>query len=309
MGGTIRCGIVVLARSDPRLLELTLRSLEGLARHPDLVAVVVPPGRNHVFTDLASFAPSVPIRTIQGWNDWSALEQGLGSIATDIDIVMFAPEGIILDSDYLDILTEKASRWDDLVGEIDVVNRAIKLSVDAPVPALPDLRRADEWFLLPTLRRWWRARVVMPSILWVRVAACGSIKFVQLPEICDFIVCALFLDRLRCRGRTALLFSGRAHHLRLMPERRTGFEVGYALFSRLNQVAAYDDLRRLVPRRDSYLNERTERTRLLGEQALQFVLSPRNKRHVTNFLRGMWAARRNTKLQEQKLRREIRNLG
>jgi hypothetical protein len=304
-----RCGVVVLARSDPRLLHATLRSIEHLARSPDRLSVVLPPGREHVFSDAVKPGAAVPIQTVTGRLDRSALEQGLVSLAAEVDIALLVPEGVVLDPDYLDRLADKAVRWDDLVGEIDVVGRAVKLPVDAPLPALEELRGRTEWAVLPTLRKLLRARSAMASMLWVRVAACGNIRFVQLPEFCDFIAFALYLDRLRYRGRTALIFSRQASHLRLLPERRTGYDVGYALFSRLRQIAAYDDQRNLAPGRDSYLRERVEMMRLLGEQALQLVVSPRSKRHVATFLQGMWAARHAAKIQQQKLRREIRELG
>ena len=64
-----------------------------------------------------------------------------------------------------------------------------------------------------------------------------------------------------------------------------------------------------APRHRSYLDERIEMARLLAEQALQLLLSPLNKRHVSTFLQGMWAARRHAKIQERKMRREIRELG
>lgn len=309
IGRTLRCGLVVLARSDPRLLQVTLRSVDQLTRPPDRVTVVVPAGRDHVFANPANASAHVPVRTVRCRADRPALEQGVGSIAAEVDIILFVPEGVILDADYLDVLADKAGRWDDLVGEIDVVGGAIKLPVGAPVPDIADLRRSTEWTTRPILRRFLRARSAMASMLWFRVAACGSIPFVQLPEFCDFIAFALFLDRLRSRGRTNLLFGRHARQIRLMPERRNGFDAGYALFSKLGHIAAYDDRRNLGAGHESYLRERLEMSRLLGEQALQFVMSPRSKRHVATFLQGMWAARRAAKIQQQKIRREIRELG
>ncbi len=303
-----RCGIVVLARSDRRLLQVTLRALGELTRVPDRVAVVIPPGREHVFAEPAPVA-AIPVLTIRGRIDRSALEQGFAAIAAEVDVVLLVPEGVILAPDYLDVLADKAARWDDLVGEIDVVADAIKLPVDAVLPGLADLRRSSEAAVLPFLRRHLRARTAMASMLWVRVAAAGGVKFIRLPEFCDYIAFALFLDRLRRRGRTRLSFTGRARHIRLMPERRTGFDVGYALFSRLRDVAAYDEQRNLAPVHASYLDERLEMVRLLGEQALQLVVSPRSKRHVATFLQGLWAARRAARERQQKLRREIRDLG
>jgi hypothetical protein len=306
----LRCGLVVLTRADPRLLAATLDSIDQLARAPDRISVLVPAGREHVFADvIANASQAVPVRMVKSRADGSALDQGFGSIAAEVDIVLFVPEGVILEAGYLDSLVDKAGRWDDLVGEIDVAARAIKRPVDAPVPALEVLRRQAEWAYLPILRQWLRARSAMACLMWVRVAACGNIKFVQLPEFCDFIALALFLDRLRSRGRTALLFSGQARHVRLLPERRTGFDVGYALFSHLGHVADYDDQRDVAPGHPSYLNQRLEMARLLSEQALQCIVSPRSKRHVTTFLRGMWAARRDARIQSRRIRREIRELG
>lgn len=305
-----RCGLVVLSRSDPRLLRATLQSIDRLTPAPDLVAVVVPAGRDHVFSDvIARSTPVASVRTVRSRADRSALDQGFGAIAAEVDVVLFVPEGVVLDPDYLAILAGKVGRWDDLIGEINVVSGAIKLAVDAQIPDADDLRRRTEWAGLGILRQWLRARSAMASLLWVRVAACGGVKFVHLPEFCDFIALALFLDRLRCRGRTALGFAAHARHIRLLPERRNGFDVGYALFNRLGNVAAYDDRRTVSPGHPSYLSERLEMARLLGEQALQLAVSPRSKRHVATFLQGMWAARRDAKLQDRKIRREIRELG
>jgi hypothetical protein len=305
----LRYGLVILAKADPRLLRATLRSVGELTRPPDRLSVVMPAGRHHVFADAVSAAAPAPVQTVSCRIDRSALEQGFGSLAAEVDIVLFVPEGVILASDYLDVLADKAARWDDLVGEIDMVSDAVKCPVGAALPDLAALRRSTEWAALPVLRRFLRARSAMAVILWLRVAACGGIKFVQLPEFCDFIACALFLDWLRWRGRTGLLFTRRARHIRLMPERRTGFDVGYVLFSKLGHIAAFDERRNLAAGRESYLREDLEMARLLGEQALQLVMSPRSKRHVATFLQGMWAARRAARMQQQKSRREIRELG
>ena len=283
-------------------------SIGQLTRPADQISVVVPADREYVFSEMiASAARTLPIRTVRCRVD-AALDQGFVATAGEVDVVLFVPEGVILDPDYLAILSDKVRSWDDLVGEIDIVHRAIKLPIDAPIPSLEDLRRRIESGAVASLRKLLRARSAMASLLWVRVAACGNIQFVHMPTFCGFIGFALFLDRLRCRGRTAMLFTDHARHIRLLPERRMGFDVGYALFSRLLHIASYDDQHASSPRRPSYLVERLEMARLLGEQALQLVVSPRSKRYVVAFLQGMWAARRDSRVQDRRLRREIREL-
>ncbi len=49
---------------------------------------------------------------------------GFRAVASDADIVMFVPEGVVLAPGYLAAVRATAERWQDVVGEIDVVHAA-----------------------------------------------------------------------------------------------------------------------------------------------------------------------------------------
>jgi hypothetical protein len=298
-----RIGMVVLARSDPQLVGATLQSVAHLRDRPEVVSVLVPRPRAHLFEGLAEPSEGISLVRNDGPED-SALAFGFNAMAPQVDIVLLVPEGIVFEPGYLGRVRDTALRWQDVVGRIDLVTRIDKMTIDAATGARTGRR---DWPWLPRLRRWLRARSMLACVFWVRVAACGNIKFRALPEFCDFLAFALFLDALRPRGRTAALFPDDVRQLRFVPERRTGFDIGYALYSKLGQLAQPDDATTPSVRR-SYLRPRLELWRLIGEQGLQVVVSPHSKRHVLTFIKGMLAARRAMKATRQAVRRDIRDL-
>jgi hypothetical protein len=295
--------MVVLARSDPQVVSATLRSLERLRDRPERVGILVARAREHLFAHLAEQGAGL-IR--HDGPDDSALAAGFNSMAPHVDIVVLVPEGVVFNPDYFERVRDKATRWQDVVGQIDLVTRIDKMTID---PASGARTGGRDWPWLPPLRRLLRARSMLACVFWARVAACSNIKFRPLPEFCDFIAFALFLDALRTRGRTAVAFPDTLRHLKFVPERRTGFDTGYALYSKLAQFQQSAEPPPPAARaRGSYLEPRSELRRLIGEQGLQVVVSPHSKRYVLTFIKGMLAARRAMKATRQAVRRDIRDL-
>lgn len=298
---TPRIGVVVLARLDPQLVGATLQSLDQSHDRPDLVRVLVPRAREYLFAGPGAHADGLLVN--DGPED-AALGVAFYAVAPQSDIVILVPEGVIFEPDYVARVRDTAARWQDVVGRIDLATRIDKMTID-PATGARTGRREGPW--LPLLRRWLRARTMLAAVLWVRVAACGSVKFRALPESCDFLAYALFLDALRPRGRTAVAFPDDLRQLRFVPERRTGYDLGYTLYSKLAQLAQPTEPAVRTPG-PSYLRPRRELSRLVGEQGLQVVVFPNSKRHVLTFIKGMLAARRAAKAVRQAVRRDIRDL-
>ncbi len=302
----LKVGIVISARTDSRLLRATLQSIEQLADSPELVIVVHPQGRDHLLDrhGIANSQLSVRILPAKGPMDsWLAL--GFNAVVPTMDIAVFASEGVVFGRDFVQRVRCRYADWEDLVGMIEVVSDVIKVQPSSDFAALGVQSRAGDGQLHAFLRRRLRARSMMPSILTLRAAACGQLKFVTFSAFCDWFSHALFLDRLRRRGRTVVANAANVHQLRFPVERRSGFEFGYELYNRLSRIKDYvDDLPRT-----SYLNPNAEKLRLFGEQGLQYLLAPRAKHHIATFIQGMWAARRDLRIQARQIRAEIRELG
>ena len=123
----LRYGIVALARSDRRLMEATLQSIARLSDNPDAVVLAIPKLRAHLFADAAT-NPSFPrpLRVVTTENaDALPVADGFRALAPKVGIIAFVPEGVVLAPDYLTGLRETAERWQDMVGEIDVIRRVV----------------------------------------------------------------------------------------------------------------------------------------------------------------------------------------
>ncbi len=303
-----RYALVVLARTDPRLMRASLAALGRLDAPPDLVTVVVPGGRGHLFADLPARAGAVEVETlVTDAHDDSALAAGFNAVATRCDVAVLMPEGVVLDPDYFARLRNQVEHWEDRVGGLDLVHRAVTLpadSLEADVAAAP-----AEALWRTMLRGWLRARSLLPGILWLRVGACGNIRFPPLPDYCDVISCASFLDRLRLRGRTAMHLTENARHIRFGRERRSGFEVGHGVYERLGQLAGADASGLPATAVGAgYLDPRLEKARLLADQVL-LLLSPQTRHYAQTLLAGALAARRESRAVRATVQRDLRELG
>lgn len=301
----LKVGIVISARSDSRLLCATLQSIERLADSPGLVIVVLPQGPEHLLDrrELANSRLPLRILAANGLAD-SWLTVGFRALAPVVDIAIFAREGIVFERDFVQRARRRYADWEDLVGMIEIITDVIKVGPRSGFAGLADESRSRDGLFHQFLRRWLRARSLMPAVLTLRTLACGQLKFVTFSAFCDWMSYALFLDRLRPRGRTVVAVAENAQELRFYAERRSGFEFGYELYNRLSRIRDYVDE---LPR-TSYLNPNIEKMRLFAEQALQYLLSPRAKRHIVTVMKGMLAARRDIRMQARRIRAEIRDL-
>src|SRR5262249_34091956 len=150
-----------------------------------------------------------------------------------MDIAIFVREGTLLQPDFVRRAQRNYAVWEDLVGKLEVVANVVKVSVDSGSAVKSDTR---DGLLHSLVRRWLRARSLMPSVLSLRIAACGNLKFVTFSAFCDWMSFALFLDTLRPRGRTVVAIAEGVQELRLGAERRSGFDLGYELYNRLSRV-------------------------------------------------------------------------
>ncbi len=307
--GGSRYGIVVLARSDKRLLDATLESIARLRQGPDAIMVVVHAMREHLFAGTASHpAIAHPIRVVSaGGFDALPLSDGFRAIAPEADIALFVPEGVVLDPGYLAAVRSTAERWQDVVGELDLIFGAVDAEHLAE-RAAAGIGRPPEPAWSP--RRLLRARTLCANTLWVRVEACGNLKSATLPQFSEYLAFASLLDQLRRRGRTRIVASNAALQVRLGSERRSGFEAGRELYGALSRIGELRDRSDVAfAQTQSYLEPRAEKIRLFGEQLLRYVRSPETRAHVGSFIKGMWAARREATASRDRIRDDIRKLG
>jgi hypothetical protein len=307
--GSLRYGIAALARSDRRLMEATLQSIARLSGNPDAVVLVMPKVRAHLFADAAS-NPSFPrsLRVVTTENaDALPLSDGFRALASKVDIIVFVPEGVALDPDYLVGLRESVGRWQDMVGEIDVIRRI----VGDESPARNSSDRAERQ-IRPAHDplRWLRAKTLCANLMWVRVEACGNLKFMAFPQSCEYLAFSSLLDQLRPRGRTRVVTSNAAVAVRSGPERRSGYDAGRELYGALSRIGEWRDRSDAAfEGRSSYLEPRSEKFRLFGEQIMRYLASPATRSRVGSFIRGMWAARREAATSRHRIHDDIRNLG
>jgi hypothetical protein len=300
-------GFVVSARSNPRLLGATLRSIELLTGRPDLVLVVAPKGREHLIDRKRLDESPLRMRFLSSDGPEDAwLTTGLRFAAPLVDLLIFVSEGTVFEPEYLSETQRQFSTWEDFVGSIEFVSSAIKLDAGADVQDYAGIMQRREGRLHSLLRCSLRAYSLMPCVLAVRTEACNKLKFVNFSAFCDWMSYALFLDGLRRRGRTAVGFGRLLAEMRFEAERRSGFDFGYTIYNRISRINDY--VAPTASRRASYLHPRREKAKMLGEQALQYLLSPGRKRYIATILQGMLAARRDLKASIRGVQRDIRAL-
>jgi hypothetical protein len=300
-----RCGIAVLARSDRRMMEATLASIARLADGPEAVVLAAPKLRAHLFDDAPS-DPSRPIRVVTADNaDALPLADGFRALAPKVDVIVFVPEGVALGTSYLASIHEAAQRWPDLVGEIGVIRHVVEDERIDPT-VFDDTERQNPLHPL----RWLRPRTLFANLLWVRVEACGNLKFMAFPQSAEYLAFSSLLDQLRPRGRTRVVSCATAVQVRAGPERRSGYEAGRELYGALSLIGEWRDRSDAAfAARSSYLDPRTEKIRLFAEQIMRYLALPAARGHIGSFIKGMWAARREAAASRHRIRDDIRNLG
>jgi hypothetical protein len=146
--------------------------------------------------------------------------------------------------------------------------------------------------------------------MWVRVEACGNLKFMAFPQSAEYLAFSSLLDQLRSRGRTRVTACNTAVQVRPGSERRSGYEAGRELYGALSRIGEWRDRSDAAfAGRSSYLDPRTEKIRLFGEQIMRYLARPAAHAHIGSFIRGMWAARREAATSRHRIRDDIRNLG
>jgi hypothetical protein len=306
--GPLRYGIVALARSDRRLMEASLQSIAGLAAPPDAIVLAAPKLRAHQFAEVASeTALPRPVRLVTSEAaDALAVADGFRALAPKVDIVVFVPESVILDQNYLAGIRTIAERWQDMVGEIDLIDGAASQERTAR-----EFSGGEKRQLRPALGRLQglRARTLRSAVLWVRVEACGNLRFEAFPQDAEFLAFSALLDQLRRRGRTRIVASGAAVRLRPPLERRSGYDAGREIYDALGRIAERRERSDAAfEQRASYLDPRAEKRRLFVEQVLRLFASSATRSNVSTFLRGMWAARREAVATRNRVRDDIRSL-
>jgi hypothetical protein len=212
----------------------------------------------------------------------------------------------VLDPDYLISIRETTARWQDMVGELDVIHRMVddaRLTQHFSETAKRETRQGA------TLLRSLRARTLCANVLWVRVEACGNLKFTAFPQSAEYLAFSSLLDQLRPRGRTRVMTSDAAVQLRSGPERRSGFEAGrelYGALSLIGQWRARSDV--AFENRASYLAPRAEMIRLFGGQIAGFFGASATRAHIGSFIKGMWAARREANMSRHRIHQDVRKL-
>jgi hypothetical protein len=305
MQSALRYGIVAMARADRRLAEATLQSLARLSDAPDAMAFIVPAVRKHQFADVASGPGAVPLRVVTSESDDALpLSDGFRAMAQTADVILFVPEGVVLAPDYLTRIRKSAERWQDMVGAIDVVDGV----VDHEGFTGSFAESAPAWSASAWLRSW-RPKTLAAHVLWVRVEACGGIKFMPFPQSCEYLAFSFLLDQLHNRGRIRVASSGAAVRVRAAPERRSGFTAGRELYGALSRIGEWRSSSDMgFADRARYLDPRSEKIALFGEQMLRYARSAATRAHVGSFIRGMWAARREATASRDRIRDDIRSL-
>jgi hypothetical protein len=286
---------------------MTLQSIERFPIFPSSVVVVIPRGREHLLEHDKVTGSRLPIRVVSSEpSEDSWITTGFRVLAPAVDVLIFAAEGTIFENVYLDRVRSRFADWEDLVGLVEIVSELIEVGSAAelmnsdPAPARRDAG------LHAFMRRWLRARSLMPTVLSLRAAASRGLNFAAGSQFFDWIAQALILDQLRARGRTAVEFGKDVRGWRFSVERRSGFEFGYAVYDRLARIhECTSNFRSPGP---THLNPRIEKARLFSEQIVQYALSTSTKRHGITIVNGMLAARRDLKARAHRMRREIRDL-
>jgi len=147
------------------------------------------------------------------------------------------------------------------------------------------------------------------AVLWLRVEACGNLKFGTFPQSAEFLAFSSLLDQLSRRGRTRIVASGAAARMRPELERRSGYEAGREIYDALDRIAqGRERSDAAFEERSTCLDPQAEKLRVFGEQIVRYFASAATRANVGSFLRGMRAARRDAVMTRHRLRNDIRSL-
>ncbi|RAI40299.1 hypothetical protein [Rhodoplanes roseus] len=301
-------GLIVIGRGDPRLARATIAASRTWRHPPARVVLAVPKGREHVFANVAP--PGQTVSTVAAAEP-EMLAAAVASLAGEVDLVLATPEGVVLDPAWLAGLRDHVILYEDSIAGVDLVPAVVKIDTEAGGASF-DLAVADrprEPRLLSRLRGAIRARSLMGAVLWARIETLRQIKLATTGEGGDAVSFMLALDQLRERGRTTVRPTQHGCHVRLLPERRTGFDAGYGLYRRLEQLA---DARRSAAAvggpSTSHIDLDLERLRLMAEQMLRSVLGKAGRHNAATFLKGALAARRDALAVRRTVVRDLREL-
>ncbi|NVO17291.1 MAG: hypothetical protein HXX10_24965 [Rhodoplanes sp.] len=299
-------GLIVLGRGDPRLARATLAAAETWRYRPARIVLAVPRGREHAFAAMSGSAGVTVVAAAEP----DMLAAAVAALASDVDIVIATPEGVVLGPRWLDAVRDHVILYEDSVAGVDLVRQVVKITTDGDgVSDLAVAERPREPGLLSWLRGLIRARSLLGAVFWARVETLRQVKLATTGEGGDAVAFMLALDHLRLRGRTTVRFTPHARHVRLLPERRTGFDAGYGLYRRLEQLAETRRAAAAVgPLAPSHLDHGLERLRLLAEQAVRSVVGTAGKHNAATFLKGALAARRDGVSVRRIVARDLREL-
>lgn len=298
-------GVIVIGRGDPRLAAATLAATRAW-RHPPVRAVlVVPKGREHAFATVATAASARIVATAES----DLLADAVAVLAADVDVVVATSEGVVLDAAWLALLRDHVILYEDSIAGVDFVPRVVKIATEAAGADLAVADRPHEPALVSWLRGSIRPRSLLGAVFWGRPGTLRQIGLDTAGEGGDAVSFLLALDQLRRRGRTTVGFTRHARHARLLPDRRTGYDSGYGLYRRLEQLAearrAAAALGNAAP---SHLDLAVERLRLGLELALRSVLGTGGRHNAATFLNGVRAARRDAVAVRRTVVRDLREL-
>ena len=106
-----------------------------------------------------------------------------------------------------------------------------------------------------------------------------------------------------------MISSDRAVQLRHPGERRSGFEAGRELYEALSRIGEWRERSDAAFAGEaSYIDPRSEKRRLFGEQAMRYLGSSAPRAHVGSFIKGMLAARREAAASRERIRSDLRKL-
>lgn len=298
-------GVIVIGRGDPRLAAATFAATRAWRHPPARAVLAVPKGREHAFAAVAAAASARIVATAES----DLLADAVAVLAAEVDVVVATPEGVVLDPAWLAILRDHVILYSDSIAGVDLVPRTVKIATEGTGLDLAVADRPHEPSLLSWLRGLVRARSLLGAVFWGRTATLRQIGLDTTGEGGDAVSFLLALDQLRRRGRTTLGVTRHARHARLLPERRTGFDVGYGLYRRLEQLAearrAAAAVGGAVP---SHLDLDVERLRLTVELALRSFLGTGGRHNAATFLNGVRAARRDALAVRRTVVRDLREL-
>ncbi|MFD2183549.1 hypothetical protein [Rhodoplanes azumiensis] len=298
-------GVIVIGRGDPRLAAATLAATRAWRHPPTRAVLAVPKGREHAFAAVAAAASAGIVAAAES----DLLADAVAVLAAEVDIVVATSEGVVLDAAWLAILRDHVILYADSIAGVDLVPRVVKIATEGTGADLAVADRPHEPSLVSWLRGVIRARSLLGAVFWGRTVTLRQIGLDTTGEGGDAVSFLLALDQLRRRGRTTVGVTRHARHARLLPERRTGFDVGYGLYRRLEQLA---EARRAAAAvggvAPSHLDLAVERLRLTVELALRSLLGTGGRHNAATFLNGVRAARRDALAVRRTVVRDLREL-